>query len=298
MLGCAGGASFSGYAAYPGHRADGELMSTRRHRNMHPDISEFSYGFALTESLVAATGRRIRAAPVFPSLVDEGRTGGGYDVHIPFAGYPLFLQFKLSHQMVRASAEEVKAGVLTTPFYRFHLRPTRHSQQHPLLLDLEATGAAVFYAAPAFHKPSELNSVYVARKVVERSVFFRPSQIGPLPDDQDHHIAFKPHGPAYFCSSEPRLIREYEGDGGELLSELLQRRAKTTGEKPTAENLEALADKIQAIVEARQPELRVLSETRFDALRQRSPLSRIAYLSHTYLGSSVIWISPPTRGDA
>ena len=92
---------------------------------MHPDISEFSYGYALTESLVAAAGHRIRAAPVFPSLIDEGRPGGGYDVHIPFAGFPLFLQFKLSHKMVRASAEEVKQGLLSNPFYRFHLRPTR-----------------------------------------------------------------------------------------------------------------------------------------------------------------------------
>lgn len=261
---------------------------------MYPDISEFSYGFALTDSLVAATGRRIRAAPVFPSLIDEGRPGGGFDVHIPFDGYPLFLQFKLSHFMVRASAEEVKAGVLTTPFYRFHLRPTRHSQQHPLLLDLESTGAAVFYAAPAFHKPSELNSVYISRRVVERSVFFRPSQIGSLPDDQDHHIAFKPSGPAYFCSKEPRLIRDQERDGGELLHELLRRRLDTKGEKPTPENLEALADKIQAIVEARQPGRRLLNGTRFDVSQQRSPLSRIAYLSYTYLGSSVIWVSPPS----
>lgn len=265
---------------------------------MHPDISEFSYGYALTESLVAATGRRIRAAPVFPSLIDEGRAGGGYDVHITFPGYPLFLQFKLSHLMVRRSAEEVKAGALTTPFYRFHLRPTRHSQQHPLLLDLEATGAAVFYAAPAFHKPSELNAVYVDRSVVERSVFLRPSQIGPLPDDKDHHIAFKPYGPAYFFSKEPRLIRESAAGSDELLNELLQRRMETKGEEPTFENLEALADKLQRIVENRQPELRILSGSARDGLRQRSPLSRIAYLSHAYLGSSVIWVSPPTRSDA
>jgi hypothetical protein len=264
---------------------------------MHPDISEFSYGYALTESLVAATGRRIRAAPVFPSLIDEGRAGGGFDVHIPFAGYPLFLQFKLSHLMVRRSAEEVKSGVLTTPFYRFHLRPTRHSQQHALLLDLEATGAAVFYAAPAFHKPSELNAVYVTRKVVERSVFLRPTQIGPLPDEHDHHIAFKPDGPAYFCSKQPRLIREPSAGSEELLSELLQRRRDTKGEEPTLQNMEALADKLQRIVEQRQPDLRYFNST-LDGFRQSSPLSRIAYLSHTYLGSSVIWVSPPTRSDA
>ncbi|MFN5495695.1 MAG: hypothetical protein ACK5C3_03835 [bacterium] len=265
---------------------------------MHPEISEFSFGYALTESLVAATGRRIRAAPVFPSLIDEGRPGGGYDAQIPFAGYPLFLQFKLSHRMVRDSAAEVKAGVLQKPFYRFHLRPARHSQQHQLLLDLEATGAAVFYAAPAFHKLSELDAAYIARKVVERSVFFRPSQIGSLPDDEDHHIAFKPNGPAYFCSKAPRLIRESRVGSEELLKELLESRSATNGEEPTIEKMESLANELQKLVHAMYPGLSLLSGSNLETFRQRNPLSRIAYLSYTYLESSVIWVSPPSRSDA
>jgi len=48
---------------------------------MTPDISEFSYGFALTHELIALAGEPLRAAPIFPSLIEEGRAGGGYDVH-------------------------------------------------------------------------------------------------------------------------------------------------------------------------------------------------------------------------
>jgi len=71
---------------------------------MTPDISEFSYGFALTHELIALAGEPLRAAPIFPSLIEEGRAGGGYDVHLDVPGFPLFLQFKRSDCMVRRSA--------------------------------------------------------------------------------------------------------------------------------------------------------------------------------------------------
>ena len=41
---------------------------------MRPDISEFSYGYALTETLISTVPRRLKAAPVFPSLIEEGKT--------------------------------------------------------------------------------------------------------------------------------------------------------------------------------------------------------------------------------
>ena len=57
---------------------------------MRSQISEFSYGYALTEKLVNRTGDLIGAAPLFPSLREEGKAGNGYDVtHIP--------PFELSH---------------------------------------------------------------------------------------------------------------------------------------------------------------------------------------------------------
>jgi hypothetical protein len=45
--------------------------------------------------------RGLKVAPVFPSLIQEGRTGGGYDVLLE-PGFPLFLQFKISQYMARA----------------------------------------------------------------------------------------------------------------------------------------------------------------------------------------------------
>jgi len=41
---------------------------------MTPEISEFSYGFALTNEIVAWATLKI--APIFPSLIEEGKKGG------------------------------------------------------------------------------------------------------------------------------------------------------------------------------------------------------------------------------
>ncbi|MEN6487902.1 MAG: hypothetical protein ABFD66_03310, partial [Smithella sp.] len=112
---------------------------------MRPDISEFSYGYALTEELIHWHGTELTAAPFFPSLYQEGQEGGGYDLMLERPGMLLFLQFKLSDCMVRNTAREVKDGIFSAPCYRMHIRPARHSQQHEMLLKLENDGNEVYY---------------------------------------------------------------------------------------------------------------------------------------------------------
>lgn len=176
---------------------------------MSPDFSEFSYGYAVTEELVSHLKASLIAAPLFPSLYEEGKAGGGYDVNIPLSGKPVFLQFKLSHYLERENAKEHRDGILTTPYYRMHLRPTKHSDQHNLLLDLEASEETVFYIAPEFHLPSELNDFYLRKTVVENSAAFSPSDIGPMPDDHEHYIVFKRgSATAHRCSSSPIELKK------------------------------------------------------------------------------------------
>ena len=79
---------------------------------MKPNISEFSFGYALTSELIHWYGMPITAAPIFPSTYQEGQAGGGYDVMLNQPGLPLFLQYKLSHCMVRSNAQEVRDGVV------------------------------------------------------------------------------------------------------------------------------------------------------------------------------------------
>lgn len=257
---------------------------------MHPDISEFSYGYALTEELIHSSGLPIQAAPIFPSLIEEGQPGGGYDVQVPFVGVPLFLQFKLADCMVRRTAFEVQQGLFEPPFFRMRLRPMKHSQQHRLLLDLEQKGRLVFYAVPHFHKPDELNNAYLNRQVIDRSVFFKPSQIGPLPDDDHHHVSFRAGSPAYLCS-EPRLLLEESKSRQTFDNELvdgLQQREVFSG---TAQDVTKLAQElIEAVRVIAKPEISSEAGHEIDQLAQRAPRLQIAYLARAFFGCEIVLV--------
>lgn len=171
---------------------------------MTPDISEFTYGFALTNELVGWMA--LSATPIFPSLIEEGKETGGYDVKLDAPGVPLYLQFKRSHIMQRRSANEIKnLGLpLTVPFYRFAITERNRSLQHTSLIALDDGTNEVFYVAPRFHTLEGINAAWTANRVAQRSIFVSPSDIGIIADDFRHTVSFDGAN-AYFCS-EPRQI--------------------------------------------------------------------------------------------
>tara|TARA_R110002126_G_scaffold54466_2_gene147441 strand:- start:3182 stop:3997 length:816 start_codon:yes stop_codon:yes gene_type:complete len=260
---------------------------------MHPDISEFSYGYALTESLIRE--HSVRAAPIFPSLQDEGKPGGGYDVQIPFSGFPLFLQFKLSHKMIRDSAFEAQMNLITTPFYRMHLRPTKHSRQHPMLLELEESGAAVFYAAPHFDTPAELNDAYINSTVVQRSVFFRPSEIGALPDDDAHHITFKNGAPAFRCSVDPLKIRDDGTDQSSFKKVLYEGFMRYQRLSPSLESVVDWNERLINIIERHRAHFRWYGKDTANKLRSAPPVNALAYMSRTFFGCNILVVAPKDK---
>lgn len=170
---------------------------------MTPEISEFSYGFALTNEIVGWSA--LRAAPIFPSLIEEGKKGGGYDVKLDTPGVPLYLQFKRADCMKRRSAKEISryGAALSVPFYRFSITESGKSDQHAMLLELDDGTSNVFYAAPRFHELEEINHAWAAKEVAGRSIFVRPKVIGAL-NSESHHVAFDSVR-AYLCS-QPKLI--------------------------------------------------------------------------------------------
>jgi len=173
---------------------------------MTPEISEFSYGFALTNEIVGWTPLKI--APIFPSLIEEGKTGGGYDVKLDIPGIPLYLQFKRADCMVRKNATEFIKNptiALSKPFYRFKITESGKSNQHRLLLELSKNpGASVFYAAPRFHKLVEINQAWDTNEVASRSIFISPTAIGTL-NAESHHVAYDNQNA--FLFSEPKNIQ-------------------------------------------------------------------------------------------
>ena len=257
---------------------------------MNPNISEFSYGYAVTEDLIRWLGHPA-AAPFFPTLAAEGMLG--FDVKLTAPGMPLFLQFKLSHRMVRNSVVEISRYRLFPPntnFYRFHLRPRRRSDQHELLIRLEAAGNEVRYAAPAFHQPDELNRAYLARQVRNRSVFVRPSMLGPLPDDGNHHVAFIPGGPAYQLT-EPRSL---DGDiGFPSFAQEITDAGRDLGSQTLATRIESIVEGMMTILRE-QPivsqQLALQSQALERVRQDMEAVTFAAYLSRAFFDCQLLLI--------
>jgi hypothetical protein len=177
---------------------------------MKAEFSEFTYGFSLVNELAKAMS--LSAVPIFPSLLEEGKKGGGYDAKLKGkSGIILNLQFKLSDWMKASNAREIgiPGHTMTLPYYRFEITSKRISEQQSLLLALEAIEPFTFYAAPAFHTNEEINTHWLSSAVAKNSVYMQPSKVGVLPDLKPHRICFdkalKSKGKAYFFS-EPQEI--------------------------------------------------------------------------------------------
>ena len=264
---------------------------------MRPLISEFSYGYGLTEELVRCYLPTLTSFPLFPSLRQEGQPGGGYDIRLQCPGIVLFLQFKLSDGMVYRNAAEVIQGIMSVPFYRMHLRAKKISNQHDLLIDLENRGEIVYYVAPLFHKDTEMNHAYINHQVYEQSRFFTPNGIGDLPDDEEHHVAFRSTGSAHLCS-EPKEIKMFSPRD-------VQERINSQFVSPILPETPPLAEALQ---EARRHMIEILQRSRVligtdevDLIRQLPNFpadieGQVAYLAITFFDCATIPIfKAPTQ---
>ena len=258
---------------------------------MKPDFSEFSYGYAVTEELVSAHKAAVIAAPLFPSLYDEGKAGGGYDVKIPLAGKPVFLQFKLSDQLERSNSKEHKSGLLGLPYYRMHIRPAKHSDQHNLLLDFEASGESVFYIAPEFHLPAELNSFYLIGSVVVNSAAFSPQAIGAMPDDDEHYLVFeRGASTGYRCSDESKEVPKFNLANG--LQPILTEQGKKSRDLGEG-GLRDISNRMLNVLESGEQRLRSRKKSvDIPGLRKivdnRNPVESIGYMARTFFDAELL----------
>lgn len=170
--------------------------------------TEFSFGYAFTENLIRSLASRPQGAPVFPNLIQEGKSG--YDIHIDLPGCPLFFQYKLPELMVKNTAAEIAQHHLPgiqIRFFRMPLMRRDVSQQHQLLMNLEGRFPNnVLYATPCLPSEPDFNIAYNAARVHRRSVFFSPRDIGALPDDKSHSVAYRDGLAFGYVCSEPRKV--------------------------------------------------------------------------------------------
>jgi len=263
---------------------------------VRPEISEFSYGFALTSELLNTSGYEVTSAPVFASLYEEGQAGGGWDVRLDRATVPLFLQFKVSDHMVRSTCKEGRDGV-GIPCYRMHLRPARVSQQHELLLELEESGQEVYYSAPAFHGQDQLNDAFLSSAVRARSIWVKPSDIGPLPDGKDDHVAFRPGEAWRFYSPSGRILnvrREFD-DVERELNWRLDARGQEALERSYWPQLLV---HVRAVAEKRRDIPDSLKQRAAQRLREVRPVLQVAYYASAFLESQLFLVQGSDEGAA
>lgn len=215
---------------------------------MKPGYTEFSFGYAFTENLIRSHLHNVTGAPVFPNLIQEATLG--YDIRIDFPAVPLFFQFKLPELMVRRSAREISVHAipgLSVPFFRMPMMRRDQSQQHSYLVDLETRHpGTVFYATPALADLSRFNAAYLAGQVHEETAFFSPLDIGLLPDDEQHSVAYSSHlTNGWFCS-EPQEVRRISFSGiTENTQKLFGRKDFQTLETVARETTEAVVNAIK-----------------------------------------------------
>lgn len=171
--------------------------------------------------------------------------------------------------MKRASAFEIAGGLcpgLTLEFFRIALMRRDVSGQHQLLINWEGRyPRQVFYAAPSLRDRAAFNSAYSAASVVSNSVLFSPADIGSLPGDKVHTIAYKPGmSYGYFCS-EPRQIKAETFDG--LTGRLAQR-----FKDKNVQDFRATAQHVRrAVLEAASPVWRQAEDAIAGRVRQALP---------------------------
>ncbi len=228
--------------------------------------SEFSFGYAFTENLVRSSANGSATAPRFPNLQEEAQLG--FDVEVDVGGAPLFLQYKLPEPMVRSTAGEIRNHELDlqglkVPFLRMAVTRRNASQQHELLVGMaQDDPGSVFYAMPRLESRQAFNSAYAAVAVHRHSVMFSPAEIGLLPDDEQHTVAYDLGSRrAWFCS-EPRPVEAREI--GSILAE--RGRSAMEAEGGLVAVARAVSDRIQ---EARAGELEEVARVARERARGR-----------------------------
>ncbi|GHF22640.1 hypothetical protein [Pseudolysinimonas yzui] len=169
---------------------------------MDAEFSEFSYGYAAIREAEVGLGTiyKLAHAPKLPSLVEEELLG--WDVHLAFVDYALFLQFKRPAFVSRRHPKSPTWDGVMAPHYRYSIDTDGH--QHRALLRLEEKLALspgtgdIYYAAPVFHRQLEFDNAYSGGQVLASSSMVSPSDFGE--DDGAHHLVATTPGVATVMS--------------------------------------------------------------------------------------------------
>jgi hypothetical protein len=253
---------------------------------MHSELSEFSYGFAITAELRDFFWPRVVEPPVFPTLRQEARLG--WDVRFPVVGRSLFLQFKIADALTRSSASEWSD--YNAPYYRFRLHRLSRSDQHNRLLSLARTEPFVFYVAPRFHRLDEFTEQYRRVAVCNESAWIMLSSLPQINDDLQHHITYRTGSDVRFSSPESRKVaKTFDGEG---VRRYLIREFETQKKPMNIQNFDELRSTLLNLVTYPSKEQISGFGQQVDGFQL---LKDIAYICRTFFGAEFLFIHERQR---
>ena len=260
-------------------------------------ISEFSFGYAFLHEQTLAQWNNLTAAPILPSLQQEA--DAGWDAHLPIEGDAFFYQFKLSDYLFNHNALYISDGTYASPYYRVFLHRRENNRQHRLLRAHCQTNPNTFYVAPELQTIPEFNAAFLAHNLTVHTRLFSLvdcEDIQPT-DGSQHCITFQPGEPNWdFHSARVRKQRSFFGSH---LEDLYTERTKVLRpidvgfardllERSTTSAREFGAEEADAAIAV----TRRLLEARVGAAGRREILQRVADLSATVFGLTMVIVGP------
>jgi hypothetical protein len=164
---------------------------------MKPDFTEKEFETAFTMQFIEKNQPSLDGYPEFPNQKKEGILGYDAAFHLVMdqLKYSIFFQYKISNFI--SSKQKQNSDFYTFfagPFYYFKIRRRPKSNQHNLLCNLTTTGEGVYYAAPKFHERPIFIDYFQKKTIINNSIFFRPSDIGEINDNDSHEIGYNREG--------------------------------------------------------------------------------------------------------
>lgn len=253
----------------------------------NPGFSEFTYGYSLIHDFCVNPRWKIRGAPLFPNLRQEGYLQGGYDAAMKMQGIMVLFQFKIPQVMVRKSKH--MPGQLSPVYYRMHFHRSKlHGyRQHESLIRHERNGRLVRYCTPTFHTQIDMDRFFSRNLVHSRSLFLKPDSIGNL-SDEDHHIAYKDEYSPVYLMSDPKIIQGSCFGSDSLMTDLEREIGLHDSTQRVENELYRLLHQIETIdseMDGPSVLLHSSEETNVDEFRSLSLIDRVSIVSQLVLGT-------------
>jgi hypothetical protein len=164
---------------------------------MRPEFTEKEFETAFTMQFIEKNQPSLDGYPELPNTKEEGELGYDAAFHLIMnqLHYSIFFQYKISNYISSKQKQNSEFYTFFSgPFYYFKIRQRPQSNQHNLLCNLTTSGEGVYYVAPKFHKRLIFIDGFQKKTIINKSIFFSPSDIGEINDNIAHKIGYNLEG--------------------------------------------------------------------------------------------------------